>query len=167
MDTASGSATLAIQHAGGGQLLTALPQMVTPAFDGTAAFNVNGTYITIAATATWNESFGIGGVLELTGHPVTNTPGLAASIELSMETNTSAAQYSVSFDGGIKVGSGIPTLGARGSYTTGETMYLELNTHEEWEPMPLLEWMMKSSKSVLKLTSCPSSPMLQMPLESV
>ena len=59
-------------------------------------------------------------MLELTGHPLYQTPGLAVSIELTIETNESAAEYTIGFDGGIQLGSGLPTLGVEGSYVRGE-----------------------------------------------
>ena len=141
LDTGARSATLAIQHAGGWSPISALPMFATPRFDGNVSVNVNGTYLKLAAAAQWEQPFGIGGLLTFVGHPATSSPGLAVSIDLLKETNASDSVYTVSAEGGLQLGSsdgGPPVLGFRGQFVSDGDSWLELQTIEEWNPMPIL-----------------------------
>ena len=107
---------MAMQHAGGyAPLLSLRDYLTTPAFTGAVAFGVDGKYLSLSADAQWTQPIGVGSTLILTGNPVTSSPGLSAAITLSKETNESAADFAIAFDGGLKISSGVPTLGARGT----------------------------------------------------
>jgi hypothetical protein len=105
-----------------------------------AAFNVNGTYLAMSATAQWTQPIGIAGVLSFVGHPATDDPGIKFAIDLLKETNSSEYEYTVRFGGGLRLGGagGPPTLGVEGEIVKGGVSWVELRTLEEWQPIPVL-----------------------------
>jgi len=141
IDTRERSATLAIEHPGGWSPLPALSDYFsTPRFSGTAAFNVNGTYIAVSAQAVFVEPIGIAGILEIAAHPyIASRTGAAFTIDLVRQTNESASDWRITFDAGVRVGGeGGATLGCKGEFEKGGPARLLLESREGYRPIPML-----------------------------
>ena len=76
-------------------------------------------------------------MLAFVGHPGSQSAGTVLHVSLRQETNESAYDWSVAFDGGLKLLS-MPTMGVRGELVKGGVSWLELVTLEEWQPVPVL-----------------------------
>ena len=143
LDTATSSGTFSFVHEGGWSPIPALPQyFATPRFEGSLSVNVNGIDLSLSAHVQWSQSISIvPGLLEFVGHPATPAPGMALSVAMEIPTSTSVDVTSliVAAEGGVKIGTGSlapPTLFLRGRFDAGGVSFLEVQTLEEWEPLP-------------------------------
>ena len=143
LDTATRSGTFSIVHEGGWSPLPALKKyFATPRFEGHIGVNINGIFLNLSAHVQWQQPVSIvPELLEFIGHPATPAHGLALSVTMEMPTSGSVASLVVVAEGGVKIGTGSlapPALALRGRFELGGVSFLEVQTFEEWEPLPLL-----------------------------
>ena len=138
IDTAAGTALLSIRHTGGWSPLAGL---VSPAFEGTAAFGVDGTYVRTQAWVQWDGAISIApGLVSIVGNAAKGSAsGARVDVLLVMPTsNLSSLEYSLSFACGLQLGAGTsrspPVLLIDGLIADG-CFSLNVLMSEAWTPL--------------------------------
>ena len=134
INTAEGSASLAIEHAGGWSPLPG-NLFVTPAFSGTADFNVDGLYLKMSCEVLFPSGITlVPDMIAFVPHPLTGVLGV--DILLTKPTAEASYSFAVGFKGGLQLASwlGIPVIGVEGTLSLNGESLLHLMMLEDWTP---------------------------------
>ena len=134
INTAEGSASLAIEHAGGWSPLPG-NLFVTPAFSGTADFNVDGLYLKMSCEVLFPSGITlVPDMIAFVPHPLTGVLGV--DILLTKPTADASYSFAVGFEGGLQLASwlDIPVIGVEGTLSLNGESLLHLMMLEDWTP---------------------------------
>ena len=142
LETGASSGSLELQHDGGwsplgGDLSSAF---TTPAFAASVDVNVDGTYLRVAGSASWDSEISlVPNFITFVAHPSdADASGPSVQIELVRPTEDGDVSYDVQFETGLQLGAvgGLPVLSVSGDVgSSSSTLALSLG---EFTPFPAL-----------------------------